>query len=390
MRQKVRWYQPGGKCLSKKKMTLDKKQAGSFIFKELTGMRAIAALLVYFHHFNPFAGTDLFFFDALVNELHIGVNFFFVLSGFLLWYRYYSVIEDSFRFSNLKTYLVNRFARIYPVYFLLTTLTFVVLYFFYEQEYSLKQQWVVYFLNITFLRGFFDSFRFSLITQGWSLTVEECFYFVLPFLILWNKRKMPMFLFALILPLIGVGLTLYFMRFGNFGLYGFFANWDFLFGFTIFGRFFEFFLGMVLANVFLKKKHLLKPIHLLWGAILVTLCLAVLAEIKILYNVQQGPFNNYGRFINNVILPIGVLGIYSGLISGTNWLKKMLSSDFCQLMGKASYAFYLLHNGVVHDAADKLTQGTELFNFLLLVLVSVVVYRFIEEPLNIKIRKVLR
>src|SRR6476661_747092 len=90
----------------------------------LTGVRAVAAYLVFIHHFNPFSasvfGTGIHnFFD----ELHIGVSLFFVLSGLLICLRYY----DSFGNGrgSFYNYMVKRVAKIYPVYFLVLSLNFV-------------------------------------------------------------------------------------------------------------------------------------------------------------------------------------------------------------------------------------------------------------------------
>lgn len=62
------------------------------------------------------------------------------------------------------------------------------------------------------------------------------------------------------------------------------------------------------------------------------------------------------------------------------------SIDFFQQY-KVSYSFCLLHYGV---AINYLANGIELLLFFALVLCSVAVYKFIEKPLSIQIRKVLR
>src|SRR5690606_34174966 len=81
-------------------------------FKPLTGVRAIAAFMVYLHHFNPITQNNNFKYPYLfINEFHVGVTLFFVLSGFLIAYRYSEMNNFSF-----KNYFVNRFARIYPMY----------------------------------------------------------------------------------------------------------------------------------------------------------------------------------------------------------------------------------------------------------------------------------
>ena len=87
-------------------------------FPALTGIRAIAALMVYMHHVNPV--PDKFpEFKGFLGEFYVGVSFFFVLSGLLIGLRY------SRTEINLKKYIVNRVARIYPMWFILTLITFI-------------------------------------------------------------------------------------------------------------------------------------------------------------------------------------------------------------------------------------------------------------------------
>ncbi len=89
------------------------------IFPALTGIRAIAAYLVFLHHFNPIDRGGIL--KRLVNEFYIGVSIFFVLSGFLITYRYL----DSLSLVSLRKYFLNRIARIYPIYFFITAFTFL-------------------------------------------------------------------------------------------------------------------------------------------------------------------------------------------------------------------------------------------------------------------------
>lgn len=148
----------------------------------LTSLRAIAALMVYLHHFNPLPQGTIFLgipVWGILKEFHIGVTIFFVLSGFLIASRY---MDNKVSF---KKYLWNRFVRIYPIYFLLTILTFALKGF--DTGFSYKL-WTLFVLNITFLRGFIESTKFSLVAQGWSLTVEETFYFLAPVIFLLLRR----------------------------------------------------------------------------------------------------------------------------------------------------------------------------------------------------------
>lgn len=168
--------------------------------------------MVYLHHFNPLPKGTMFLgipFWGIINEFHIGVTIFFVLSGFLIASKY---MDNKVSF---KKYLWNRFVRIYPIYFILTLLTFVLKGFNTEFSYRL---WTIFVLNITFLRGFIESTKISLLTQGWSLTVEETFYFLAPVIFLLLRRYgKAVYLAPIILILVGLVFS---KLFNNCALYG--------------------------------------------------------------------------------------------------------------------------------------------------------------------------
>lgn len=84
-------------------------------FPALTGLRALAAWLIFFYHTNPLDQQGLP--GRIIAEFHVGVAVFFVLSGFLICLRYGSQLELSPQW--LGNYVRHRFARIYPLYFFL-------------------------------------------------------------------------------------------------------------------------------------------------------------------------------------------------------------------------------------------------------------------------------
>lgn len=77
----------------------------------LTGLRFVAAFYVFLFHIHirwPLANDP--FLNNILGQGAIGMSLFFMLSGFVLAYRY----ADGR--TSLKDYLTNRFARIYPIY----------------------------------------------------------------------------------------------------------------------------------------------------------------------------------------------------------------------------------------------------------------------------------
>lgn len=351
-------------------------------FPALTGLRAVAVFLVLIHHFNPFTPERVGWrLHNLTAETHIGVTVFFVLSGFLIGYRYLG------KQLPLRTYFANRFARIYPLYFLLTTLTFVLLHP--ESSQSNASQLTEYLLNISFLKGLFQEYVYTGIAQGWSLTVEEMFYASAP-LAFWLIRRSWQWLWRLplVLTVAGVGLVL--LSQGK-PWHGFFDSFDFLFQFTYLGRAVEFFVGIALAW-WLRQPAAenAAPRYLTYVGLAGTL--GCLGGLSLLHGPVVGDFGVFqpaGMFINNVVLPVAGLGpLLWGLVREDTWLRRLLSSPPLLLLGKSSYAFYLIHMGVLQVLLHR-HFANPLVPILALYALSILLYWLVEEPLNHWLRRVL-
>jgi len=86
--------------------------------------RGIAALLVLFHHSS--LGSEVFYGDKAFNGFWefgaIGVDFFFVLSGFIIYWVHSS---DSKGFSSASSYIKKRLIRIYPPFIIISLVLLV-------------------------------------------------------------------------------------------------------------------------------------------------------------------------------------------------------------------------------------------------------------------------
>lgn len=145
--------------------------------KVIDFLRGIAILLTLFHHFG-FSGIYLF--DIIKKLGWIGVDLFFVLSGFLVSGLIFDEYRDTNKFDG-KRFLIRRGFKIYPSFWIYiianTTYQYVILGLFDVQQ-VLRQ-----FLFIQ--NYFYDN------DHTWSLAVEEHFYFmiVIVFTILIKKSK---------------------------------------------------------------------------------------------------------------------------------------------------------------------------------------------------------
>jgi peptidoglycan/LPS O-acetylase OafA/YrhL len=343
-------------------------------FKPLTGIRAIAAFMVFLHHFNPFKET---LFYNYTKEFYVGVTMFFVLSGFLIAYRYSDLKEFSF-----KKYMINRFARIYPMYFFLTGIAFIA--FAYRYGAYTLADFGIFLMNITFFKGFFNDIKFTLLSQSWSLTVEETFYLIAPLtFLLINKKRIYLVLLPIFFILLGILLV---SIFSKLDFYDFFGNYNFMFNFTFFGRSIEFFIGILLAYLLKDKINFTFKINFKYftylGLLGIIISIYLLSLLK--GDFDSGIGSTYGKIINTFLLPtIGISLFYYGLIKEKTLISRLLGSSFLVLLGKSSYIFYLIHIGVGNVLAKFTNQ---FFAIIILWLISINLFKYLEEPFNNYIR----
>jgi len=312
-------------------------------YPALTGLRALAALAVFMFHqrgvawfSSPTLMTD---FRAVISELHIGVSVFFTLSGFLLTRRYAS---RRFTPRGWLDYMVHRVARIAPVYVVLTTATFLAGYF---QAPRVLWKWLgLYAVNVTLLKGLTETWYLTGIGPAWSLTVEEGFYLLAPVLFGLGWRFGPRRAWPLLaLGLAGLGL-------GAYALLPGLGTYMFVLKATIFGRLTEFLVGAGFAWFFFRETPAETPPRrhfTLLGSLALLLAVALLTGIHHAAGVGVSIVVLPGALANNLLLPWATGLLLVGLATETTWLSRGLGSAPMQLLGRASYCFYLLHMGVV-------------------------------------------
>lgn len=328
------------------------------------------------HHFNPFSHSVLLApLGALVSEFHIGVPIFFVLSGFLITLRYAS--HDLSQPREWVRYMRNRFARVYPIYLLLTLLTYAV--FWQNGTFFLRD----ILLSLTLTHAFFDVSKYIGIAQSWSLTVEECFYLTAP-LAFWLLRRHPKSLWLQPFILLAVGSTLVLVFAPHYARFtGFFGSFRFMLLFTFLGRCLEFYAGMQLARWYQQGRlHHYRTPALLTGLGLVIIGAVVCGMVLVKGGYTYGQEHPFGIALNNVVLPGGIMLLFAGLLTEKTWLRYLLSTRLFQLLGKSSYVFYLIHMGVLHDLLATHLTGNAVLLFVLLTIVAIGIHLGVEEPLN--------
>jgi peptidoglycan/LPS O-acetylase OafA/YrhL len=361
----------------------------------LTSLRMVAALLVFLEHFASGVGYGTIgqdFWQTLVIEGHIGVTIFFVLSGFLLTYRYYDVFLDST--LSLFDYVVKRVARIYPLYYVLLIATLIIG----GTPFFTKQSLV----NWTLTQGFFSGLAFSGIPTAWSLTTEESFYLLLPIVFLSIARFVPgirstprselahlsklLAIWTMGLAFIGLVLIEVSKRTGLSAQAGFMSDIHVAIYTTIFFRFFAFAIGILSARLYQRalvnwwQAGRGKAKALAYG----TAALSVLSLLVLVYLMNRaGGIYRAGWFYNYLVAVSSALLILS-LTNEHTLVSRIMSLPFLVYLGRISYALYLVQLTPVASSAIKsvsafLGMSGWAIDYLTVSCVSAALYEVVEK-----------
>ncbi|MEI7511402.1 MAG: acyltransferase [Candidatus Peregrinibacteria bacterium] len=247
------------------------------LFDILRGMAAFLVACFHFWTFFPFGadGNPLFhIFSLPFAGGHLGVDLFFVISGF--------VITLSFlRSHSLSSFFSKRFLRIFPlaVFFVITVFILKALL---SGGISRELAWNGL-AHLLFIQSFFQQTYHGLHPVMWTLTVEVLFYLSLPLLFFCGRKKLSHFLWIL------GGFTIATWIFRAW-ISVFFEHWSaderIFYSEQYWGRFDQFALGIGIAMLWVFRKQWVSKfspyffIFLKWGGIVSFLLLFPLfAEI---------------------------------------------------------------------------------------------------------------
>lgn len=337
-----------------------------FYYKELDGVRAIAALMVMCFHFMGSVSSSNSFI-SLLKKFSIfgqtGVSLFFVLSGFLITRILLATKKEEKYFYN---FYLKRVLRIFPLYYL-----FLILYFFVFPLFlnipvtNIKDQLYYWF----YLQNV--AITFNLASNGplhfWSLAVEEHFYLFWPFVVFYlNQKKLVYAIFLLSLLSI---VTRYFLAKNNIEVFYF-----------TFSRIDELVLGSFLAvlelNGLLTKKNTYKFIVLLAAVIVPTI---LLWKIN---NASGNPNVQVVKYLLMALVYFSSLGFIISISSSKNIFSKFLKNSFLSYTGKISYGLYVYHPICFLVVSQYFHPSSLILNivlsFSLSYLISMLSYHFFE------------
>ncbi len=161
----------------------------------LDGFRGLAALTVVLYHTIYGAGLpSLGGLDNVLRAGYMGVDFFFVISGFGL---FLPTVLAGGRFGNVRAYGIRRAARIIPAYYVALLAVLLLHPLLSTSDTPMPWEGRVGFasfvLHLGFLQhtlGLLRTYPEGFLVLGvvWTLTLEATFYVVLPFVASWYHR----------------------------------------------------------------------------------------------------------------------------------------------------------------------------------------------------------
>jgi exopolysaccharide production protein ExoZ len=328
--------------------------------------RGLAALLVLVYHTSAIMGLQKYgsqnIFNGYLSSLgFIGVDFFFVLSGFIIPFAHQKDVGRSDQFGR---YAYRRVSRIYPIYWLY--LTVILMAYQVRGEQSILS-FADYFSFYSLLRV---SGTATPIPQAWSLFHEIIFYTMFGILIL-NRT-----IGALV---IGLWLLIIVIRFDYtpFSLGP--AAWRDFAGVALSLLNLNFLWGTAVLFA-------LRPMSTRFGLLLIGT--GILALIMVAIAERTGTLTLYPQ-LRALDGPASAL-VLAGLICMEGYISRYASAFF-GFFGDASYSIYLTHYAVLSILA-KIAVSLNIFGFLapipafaiLAVLATAagcILYAFVERPL---------
>ena len=319
----------------------------------------------------------------------IGVDVFFVISGFLVTGIIFNQIKErTFKFSD---FFIRRIYRLFPVFAAVVVATVISVYFFlkptlFDQFGTALQYSSVGLANLSFLNASSDYFAQSGVQENpllhlWSLAIEEQFYLGFPLLLYFaivvlyqnsgNLEKKVSYLLGLLIA-VSFGCSLYL----------FFTNKNAAF-FLFYSRAWELLAGSLLAISY-KKIPLLKNYYLN--------ALALLSILGLFVCAVTFKHENFPGFSAAWPVLLTVLALYTGPHLKSRF-KFLLINRFSLFIGLISYSLYMWHWPLIAFARSGITPFWGISRpsmgvlLILIFTVSIASWMFVETPLRTKRNK---
>ncbi len=358
-------------------------------FKSLDAFRGIAAVMVVLSHSTFYASQSTL---RIVENAGVFVDFFFVLSGFIIAYMYQQEVGKQVTFP---VFFRRRFARLYPLHLfvLLVWVPYIGLkYFLYHKGMSgtdpaQAQNAYSFVKNLLMVHAMGHPYSPSWNSPSWSISVEFFTYFVYYFVVRIFTARLSIIVFGLLV------------------IFAFFAPPEWFLGRLFLRCIVGFFLGAMVFCIYDKYRPRIANGVGTWAAVsMLEVGLITAAIFSIPLSMHHPDAQQYMVLTYLIFMLI----VYVFSVQDIGVISFVLKQKPFQLIGLLSYSIYMVHRLIVAVSGNVLQYGlgfepvkfgriakafildwAVLANVALLagvILVSLFTYHYIEKPWRDKLR----
>lgn len=349
----------------------------------VNGLRGCAILAVIYHHLVvPFVAPDgasgqvfdaigsyYVSFTTLLTNSWMGVNLFFVLSGFVLTLPYELGHRALGSKADVLDFFARRAKRLLPLYYFCIALTLFA---------ESRSHWVAagppgYVLRVlTFTFIFYEPHFITFFDVPlWSLAVEVVFSILFPFLLFGFRRigvrwiTLAVFIVALLVRCYATSVRL-----------GPPTSLEFLKD-SPFARLDDFVLGMAVCHVYIKGRKLAP-----WAALTCLLVGFALVFVSAVGwdNVELKALSYGTAAYLHIFTNVGFGAILLGFLNAPSIVRRLMTLPPLQLCGMMCYSLYIWHMYGINLAGPQWPASHTAYAIFLVFVFSAMTYRYIEFP----------
>lgn len=340
----------------------------------LQALRAFAAVAVVAYHLgtrsNEKLGLRLL--GNALNAGNVGVDVFFVLSGFIIFSIHRVDIGHP---AEARRYLRKRLVRVYPMYWIVASVALVIFLTGYGDAVN-RNVAVIIKSAILFPQ---NSGVYPVLNVAWTLSFELLFYGMFAMWIAWSRRRALRYWVVWLTPT----LVLWLIRVTGLGT----SRGNLIDGFLFDGRNLEFLLGCGTAWLFVRRPRVPFARALMWLGVIYTVTMAALVGA----NASFRPLHGDPVLVFGVPAALMILGAAAWDRSGASAPPRILVR-----LGDASYVLYLINFNLVTTALLLLRHfgvGTPLLRIayalataLITCAIACVIHERVEAPMLRRLR----
>lgn len=354
---------------------------------ELDGLRGIAVLMVFVYHVLGNIGASSL--NILGHNImpflmwgHMGVNLFYILSGFLLCLPFAKAHYTSTEI-DLKQYFIKRALRILPAYYF-----YIILHTLLINSQLISLEGIQILLGNMFFLQNFKKLNIQIINPvTWTLVVEVQFYILLPFIykfFMGKKIWKPLGISFIVVTIYRL-IVFWILKPSMAGI-----DWNYYTysEYNILGCFDNFAIGMIIANMYIGRNYIfsegkIEKIVKLANKLVYFIPIAI---AMLGYNYYYWRFTKsvahsiYFSFLFDASFYMAMSVLLILILFSKNKVKLIFNNILLRIMGVAGYSIYLWHfilqSILVNTSFIANTENLNIKYFKLLGLSTIIILPF--------------